>query len=485
MPYSDQAPTFPASTLPGAAPNNAQLAAAGFVTLGSLFQPIDDVLPASEILTDQISTSAQAFSALATVPWTAKTAKFNLQGQNWIQASAGSDGGGQKNDTSARNNGGVPWGMVTEFEFMYTADKFDLMLIGQNGGFDCQIYVEYQGGMRKLRDKPLGSTTTGYVFRNVKFAATPNGAGGAVARGGWKGRRIRVVIGGNVNFLQLNVEAAALVYPSPQRPMGIVSGSDSFFEPLHAQNAGSDETYFCMGNAQGFFEATQIVLWNGAEGGTGLFQNGDGTARGDDTGSSINASRFGSAQRRAKIAAGYALGAADPLAGIRMPLFDLFHGTINDGQLSGLGTGVASAANMKARAKVCYQAALDADTAGLIRVVHVGPEPYTLSNPAASTPGYDASGPHYVNRLAQIDAINELNAALATPRAYFIDASNPTAPWWTGNGYNNNGENPQAVLTGADGIHGNYRQYVTVHSRRIADNMRSIPVPARRAYRQA
>ncbi len=131
-------------------------------------------------------------------------------------------------------------------------------------------------------------------------------------------------------------------------------------------------------------------------------------------------------------------------------------------------------------------------------MIHVGPEPYTAIG--ASPPSYTAGSVHDLNRLGQIAAIAE------TPRGYFVDQSNPTNPWWTGNAANNTSlSDQQALLTGADLIHGNYRQYhqhgwriadsigdihgnyrgYHAHGRRIADAIGDIPIPIARATRAA
>ncbi len=149
----------------------------------------------------------------------------------------------------------------------------------------------------------------------------------------------------------------------------------------------------------------------------------------------------------------------------------LGHGSINGGALSG-GT-----APEKARAKVVFTEGMALDSAGLMSIVHVGPEPYTAIG--AGTPGYVAAGVHDLNRLGQIAAVAE------TPRAYFVDQSNPTNPWWTGNGSNNSSlSDQQALLTGADNIHYNARQ-AQQHGRRIADAIGDIPIPIARATRSA
>lgn len=438
------------------------------VPLRSLYEPISDVLPASEIVTDSFSASQQTFDSIATVQWDA-TGKFNCQGQNWVQQSPGNWAGGAKNDTSARAPSGVKFNMSTMFGFVNTGDKLDIMVVS-TGAFDMQVYVEYQGKLVKLRDKPLSSSLTSYVFRNIKFTATQNGAGGAVSRGGFKRRAFYVKLAGNVNFVQLNVEAASLTYPTPLRNMFVIGPADSYPESLHNQNAGSDETYFSYGPQDALFEATGMPCWNGAEGGTAFFQNGDTVARTDDTANaSSGGTRWGSAPRKAAIAAGFAAGAANPYVGISKPLFMLGHGTINDGALSG-GT-----AALKARAKVVYSEALAQDTTGLMSMIQVGPEPYTAIG--GSPPSYTASSVHDLNRLGEIAAIAE------TPRGYFVDASNPTNPWWTGNAANNTSlTDQQALITGADTIHGNYRGY-HAHGRRIADAIGDIPIPIGRATR--
>lgn len=425
------------------------------VALGSLYRPMTNVYPSAEITTDSMSTSAQTFTSQDTLVWdAAQTAgKFNLQGQNWVPVTSGTPLAGVKNGTGDRSISGVQVGMNLDFEFMYTGDKIDLFFIA-TGDFDSQVYVEYQGEMRKLKAKPLPSTTTGYVVRNIKFAG--DGASTLEAN---KARRIRVVMSGSAYFIQLIIEMNALVYASPDRPLLITDG-DSYIESYHAKNTGSDETYFTYGPNDALLEATGFAIWRASQGGTGFFNNGAGTTvTTDAANAAANTTRFGSAGRKTKMQPAFNA----------MPVAYLLHGTVNDGSLSG-GT-----AAMKARAKVVYQEAAALDPNGLVTIIHVGNEPYTV--PAATPAGYVSGGANDLNRLGHIAAVAEV------ARTYFVDPAVPTAPWWTGNSYNNlSTTDQQALITGADGLHGNYRGYHN-HGRRIAQAIRNLPIPTVRANR--
>src|SRR5882672_5508658 len=272
--------------------------------LKELFRPVRGVYPTSKWTTDVYSAAAQTFVSVVGI---SASTSFNVQGQQWFASGLSV---GLKNVPTPRTVGGVAPGHVQEFEFEFSDDKFDLMLVAA-GDYDTQIYITEEGQTYRLRDKPLGEVgASSYRFRQVTFTDK-------------RPRAIRIVIAGAAYFVQINKESRAVLRPSKDRPFYIADG-DSYFEGIHAFNAGSAESYYSYGNIDAIFEATGFVGARHAEGGTGLFNNGDGTARTDDTGSAVGSSRWGSAQRISK--------ASTDLAA--RPLFWLFNGTINDGALT-------------------------------------------------------------------------------------------------------------------------------------------------------
>jgi hypothetical protein len=404
------------------------------VKLKRLFKPVEpDPYPTSRYSQDVYSGGAQSFVSLGTDSWTASATQFNVLGQQWQNSGLGAGG---KNVTTPRSVFGTAPGHVQEFEFEFNDTKFDLMLV-TNGAYDTQIYITEGGKTWRLKDKPLGEVGSSYRFRNITF--TDN-----------RPRQIRVVIAGSAYFVQLNREQRAVVRAAKDRPFYIADG-DSYFESIHAQNAGSAETYFTYGNIDAIFEATGFVGARHAEGGTGLFNNGDGTARTDDTGSSVASSRWGSAQR---------ISAAGPSLA-QKPIFWLFNGTINDGALSG------GKAPYKARLFEIYQAINAVDSG--IGFIHVGPEPYNN--------GFAAGSAHDLNRQAIVEAVAQHGNGWG-----FIDPTrDPQGAWYTGLGFENSvTSSPQAQLTGADGVHGNFHGY-DYYGKEIARHLGEIAVPLVRA----
>lgn len=406
------------------------------IKLKELFRPVEpSPYPTGRWSLDSYSAAAQTYISLGTAQWNqAGVFPFNNQGQQWQNSGLGVGG---KNVTTPRTVSGVAPGHVQEFEFEFNDNKLDLMLIAF-GDYDSQVHVTENGKTWRLRDKPLGEVgASSYRFRNILFTDR-------------RPRQIRVTIAGAAYFVQTCQEQRAVLRASRNRYMYIGDG-DSYFESVHAQNAGSAETYFTYGNQDAIFEHSGFVAARHAEGGTGAFNNGDGTARTDDTGSVIGSSRWGSAQR---IAA-----AAGDLAA--KPLFWLFNGTINDGTLSG------GKAPMKKRLLEIYQAIVALDPN--ITFVHVGPEPYNN--------GYAAGSAHDLNRQAMIEALNEHpNGA-----AYIDPMLGASGPWYTGLGFENSVTNSQqAQLTGADGIHGNFAGY-DWYGKLIAHHLGEIQIPLARA----
>lgn len=407
------------------------------IPLKRLFKPVVGVYPAAKVISDGFSTSAQSFGDLGTSGWQSHATRFNVQGQQWFAFQGWNPPAGCKNAPTPRQVLGVAPGHVLEFEFEFNDDKLDIM-VNATDAFDMQVYVTEGGQTFKLRDKPLAWVGGGYKFRNILFADRDP-------------RQIRVVMAGGVNFTQLNHEARAVVRPSKDRPF-IITDGDSYFESIHALNLGSDETYYAYGNCDAIFEATGFAQGRHAEGGTGAFNNGDGNARTDDTPSAVASSRWGSAQRIAKIAVDL---------GRNTPVAYLCNGTINDGPLSG------GKAPMKARLLQIWEAlnAVDPD----LPIIHIGPEPYN----GGVTPGSS----HDLNRQAMIEGL----AGYANGAGFIDPSLDPQGAWYTGTGFDNSPtSSEQAALTGHDGIHGNYRGYKW-YGTLIARHLGEITIPAARA----
>jgi hypothetical protein len=424
------------------------------VSVGSLYRPMTDIYPSAALSFDTMTATPQTMTSLGTVVWNNAMAnnQFNLQGQNWVAVTPGTPSAGVKN-IGDRSISGVSVGMNIDFEFIYTGDKIDIFFIC-SGAFDCQVYVEYEGKMCKLKAKPLSYSTAGNVVRSIKFV----GDGSSTLEAN-KARRIRVVMSGAANFVQLNVENSALTYASPNRPLAIIDG-DSYVESFHSFNTGSDESYYTGGPIDSFIEYTGFAAARVAQGGTGFFNNSLGTAvTTDAANSATNSTRWGSSGRKT---------AMQPFMN-DMPLLYILHGTVNDGALSG-GT-----APMTARAKVVYQEAAALDPHGLVTVVHVGNEPYSV--PGSGVVGYTSGGANDLNRQGHIAAVAQC------ARTYYVDPAVPTNPWWTGSGYDNSPtSDQQALITGHDQLHGNYRGFHN-HGFRIAQKIAALPVPAVRAAR--
>ena len=410
------------------------------VRLKELFNPCRGVYPAAKVLRDEYTTAAQSFTVLETSMWNA-TGRFNTQGQQWEAVNFWSPAAGSKNVTTDRAVLGVTPSHIQEFEFLINDDKLDIML-ATSGAFDMQVYVtDETGNTYKLQDRPLGTTASGYTFRNIQFADR-------------NPRRVRVVLGGAAYFIQVNHEARAVIRPAPDRPL-LGTDGDSYFESIHAQNAGSDETYFTFGPIDAIFEATGFAPARHAQGGSGLFNNGTQPPTSPvttDAAGPAGTTRWGSSQRISK---------ATPTLQSK-PVAYLFNGTINDGPPASPG-------------KVAYKnrlyqvwEAINAVDPGC-PIIHVGPEPYNNSITAGSA--------HDLHR----QAIKECGKNYGQFAGFIDPSGDLTNPWWTGTGFDNSPTNSeQAALTGHDGIHGNYRGYKWYGSL-IALYLGEITIPAVRA----
>lgn len=417
-----------------------------YIRLKELFNPIEpDPYPASKVTTDAYSASAQAFLSLDTSPYSSYPTRMNVDGQQWQSAGFGYC----KNVPTPRMVSGVAPGHVIEFEFDWSDDRFDLML-NAFGDYDTQIYVTENGKTWKLRADPLGETgTAGYRFRNVKLTTRAE-------------RQIRVVIAGAAYFVQLNHEGRAVIRPSKSRPM-ILSDGDSYTDGFHAFNAGSVEpSFYSYGVLDAIFEATGFISARHSEGQTGAFNNGDGTARTDDTAYALTqSSRWWSAQRLAKMALPLGL----------EPIVYLCNGTINDGPLSG------GKAPYKARLYQGWESLVNLDPG--LPIVHVGPEPFDGSHLVPPGSPWGAGSAHDLNRQGIIEA----GRAFANFIGFIDPALDPQGPWFAGSGYNNSPIwSKQAALTGGDKIHGTklgYQHYGT----QIAKALGELAIPRSRAER--
>lgn len=403
-----------------------------YMRLKELFRPVRGVYPTTKWSVDQYSASAQSYVSVSGV---SASTSFNVQGQQWQASGLGA---GYKNTPTPRQVFGNYFAHVQEFEFEFSDDKFDLMLVAA-GDYNTQIYVTEEGHTYRLRDKPLGEVgASSYRFRQVLFTDK-------------RPRAIRIVIGGAAYFVQINKESRAVLRPSKDRPFYIADG-DSYFEGIHSYNAGSAESYYVYGNIDAIFEATGFVAARHAEGGTGIFNDSTipPVVTTSDTPGPNAASRWGSAQRVAAASADLAA----------KPLFWLFNGTINDGL-------APSKAATKARMFEIYQA-INAYDPG-IGFIHVGPEPYNN--------GYAAGSVHDLNRQAMLEANTQHGNGLG----YIDPMLDPQGPWYTGLGYENSvTTSQQAQLTGGDQIHGNFHGY-DYYGRMIAKHLGEIGVPRSRA----
>ncbi len=422
------------------------------VSLGSLYRPMTDVISTSVLTTDQYVTSLpNDYTNQWGTRWDATT--FNTQGQNLVAATPGSPANGCVNSSSGRyvtsGSTTLQFGSTIDVEFMFTGDKLDIMMSCGGGYFDTQVYIEDQGVMRKAKALPLTGSATGTVYRSLRFAERAT-------------RRIRVVLPYGPNALtwtQIVHERSAILTRSPDRPL-IVTTGDSYFEPAGTYNPGSARSFACFGMIDQLIEATGFAVARCAQGGTGYFNDGSGSAGSlTATYGTAHSSPFGSTSR---------IGAYTPFLGAAKPVLFLVNGTINDGGLSGDGT-TASQAAMQARVTALFDAVAALDP--LVGIAAIGPEP--LNDSAAS-------GVHAVNRLGIKAAVDAHGQGVG-----FADANNPAAPWWTGTGYENSvSTSQQAQMVGSDQIHPNWFGH-KYYGARIAAALASMRVLRDRAERVA
>lgn len=398
------------------------------IKLKDLYQPIVGVIPASEVTQDQYfhdNVDSGTFASITGTLW--NSPKFNTQSQKLVAANPSNAAIGCTNMPNGRQVGSI-----LDIEFEFTGDKFAIHMQAF-GYYDCQVYVEHEGQMTKLKAFPMTDNYAGFTFRSIKFAR-------------YTTRRIRILIP-FIYFLQIIHENNAVIKKTPNRPMIAITG-DSYVDGSSAYNEGSAQSYMTAGVVDAIIEATGFAVLRLGQGGTGYFNNATGAA--SDAPGPINSTRFFSTQR---IAAMQEIGTGNLLA-------LLVNGTINDGELSG-GT-----AAMRARALEGYQAVSSWDPG--ISIVAVSPEP--LNNPTAGNV-------HDLNRLGIIQAIDEHPQGVGV-----VDVFNPASPLWTGTGTEAAPvADQQSKLVGMDGIHGNYAGY-KLYGHYISMYMGEMKVPIERAW---
>lgn len=409
-------------------------------TLGSLYQPMTDIISSSVLTTDEYVTTLPSdyTNAWGTV-WTSPN--FNTQGQNWVAVNSGNIAAGCQNDSNGRRSGSNPFGSVFDFEFLFTGSKLDIN-IQSFGVFDTQVYIEDEGRMKKAKALPLAGNINGFAFRSLRFAEVAT-------------RRIRVVLPA-VYFVQVAHEQSAIVRRSADRPLLLTTG-DSYFDASSAYNEGSTRTFATFGIIDQIIESTGFAVARLGQGGSGYFNNGAGAA--SETPGPVNTTRFFSSNRVTTM--------SQFLGSTAKPVALLINGTINDGGLSGDGTN-ASASGMQARCLAGWQAVNTIDS--LCSIIQIGPEPINDSHTVASV--------HATNRTGQ------MNAIAAHPQAIgFIDAGNPTTAFWNGTGYDNSPtSSQQAYMVGHDQIHPNWYGHKH-YGIQIAAAMKTMKVPTARAQR--
>jgi hypothetical protein len=441
----------------------------GTIPLKALYRPMSTVVYPNTV-SDAISTTPLTYTAMTTVYWDTPN-RFNNQGQNWQFDTAGSNTQGCRNRITTRTTTGTAYGAVTDFEFLFTGIQLGIVFRA-HGAYDCQVYVEHNGTMYRIKDRPFsdGSASSTPRRRNITFDM-------------WDTRRIRFV-GSYTRFVGVECEAHSVIRPSPKRPMIVIDG-DSWVEMLDGRVGGSDETYYSYGIQDGMLEATGFAIARNGLGGTGYFNPGTGVTQTDPAYlSTFNSSIFFSNDRKGIDGPATGPGSANAgtwgwnmFLGNPYTVLGVVHGTQNDGTHSG-ATGSAGGP-MSLRVQEVMNWVYDQDP--LIRMVQITPESFD---------NYPAGGVHDLNRIEQIEAMKLVpNAALAPASPPMpgisqgiIDPGNPSDRWVTGTGGNNSPANDQqAQLIGFDNIHPNYRG-ARFWGWMYAKALGEMLIPADRAY---
>jgi hypothetical protein len=411
---------------------------------GLFFRPVAGVLPAGILATDAYNATAQTFTNSRVVSADLGAAAFNIQGQRWVNYNSE----GVMNTPTDRAIAGVPVGHVLEFEFLFTGLALDIAFVGSSY-YDSQVYVEYGGRMYKVRSEPLAGTTTGAMNRRLTFASQYHG-------------RIRVHLGGG-KLTGIRCEESAIIKPAPDRLLGVCDGGGWADGTGFKQASGT--SYLTAGLCDFLFERTGMTWTRQAQVDTGFFCNGTATVT-DDTAAANASTRWFSAARKTLLGAQLAA----------KPLFYLLVGAYADGGRSG-ATGAGNGP-MATRALECYQWVRGQDS--FCSIVHVSMPPFTGAGAAGTVTGPPTAGsPHDYNRLEQQAAIANV------PRAQYVNAFGPTAPWFTGAGSNGSPTtSQQAGLIGADGVNPTAHGF-NFYAGKIATELAQMLVYEPRARRQA
>ncbi|UVK62948.1 hydrolase [Gordonia phage Hexbug] len=381
------------------------------------------------------------------------SAGFNKQGQNLVGITSDPNDGCINFTAGRLTPQFQSVGSVMDLEFMFTGDKFDIVMADPGGTYDTQVYIAESGEpMRKLTDLPKQGTTRGGAQNKIYRRIRLNGR---------RERRIRIILPLGI-FHGILREKRDVVAPSPDRPLMLVTG-DSYVESIGSQNAGSARTFHTYGIMEAIIEATGFAIARLGQGGTGYFNNASGQVSAINDYGPYFSSAFFSAHRCYNLSAFLGSGPK--------PVALLVNGTINDGELSGSGSGVADASAMQARVTAGWDWVRGTDDK--VGIIQVSPEPYNnqMANP---------NGPHMVNRQGQ------KAAAAAHPSCIgYVDACDPAAPFFSGTGYEGSpADSSQAAGTGADQIHGNWYGY-NHYGKRIVAAIGSMRVNDDRAQRIA
>lgn len=290
------------------------------VRAGQFFSPIAGAIPSGIVTVGAISATAQTFTNLATYLW--NSGAFNTQGQRW-EAVSGTATDGCRNAATPRTSGGVRYNHITSFEYLYTGQALDVMVIG-SAYFEILVYVEHEKKMYRAALVTGGGT--GLLHLPLNFPSHFHG-------------RIRVVIAGTL-FVGVKCEQSAILKPSPERITAILDGAE------WAEGAGikqvSGTSYLSGSLSTYLFERTGWVWFDRAQPDTGYFRNGSITVT-SDTATGTNQTRFFSQDRKDWLSPDYA----------EKPIVHLITGSRDDGSGASGATGVSNGP-MATRAKACY-----------------------------------------------------------------------------------------------------------------------------------
>lgn len=432
------------------------------IPAGDIFSPVDPTpLPAGFIVTDEMSTTRQSYTSAAVDLWNVAN-RYTKQGQKWAAVSGDATQGVQ-NRATGRGVLGSYAHHVTEVEFLFTGNRFDVQFRGtSDSAWDCTVWIEVGGRMRRLSQYPKGfASGSGMRYRNVEIDPTIPYHG-----------RVRVHVAAGI-FVGIGHEANAIIRPAPPRFYGITDG-DSYVDGQQAQNAGAGEGYFSMGLVDHLFEKTGWAFGRRAMGGTAPHNNGGGYVN-NDVATFLNTTRWFSGARKAwMVNTGPAPYDFSLPIGQRPQIF-LINGTWNEPSAN------LSDGQHGARMKLNYQWIQQMDP--WITTVHVLCEPFWGDGAGGFGAVGTSSGPPGLTSPHYREITESIEAAGEVPRTKIINPFgfvNGSEPWWAGKGDSTtlatDPDSQQAQLTGADHIHGNYRGYQH-YAGRIAAELALIRLP--------